>query len=394
MLRCKNQRAAGNIPPGLEPPRQRQDHAPDPDHQAEADRQLEHTQIDMEMSFVTENDILATVEGMVVKIFREALGQELDAPFLRIPYREAMDRFGSDKPDLRIGGLEIKDVTDLAEGSGFKVFQEAAAQGHCVKGLSVPGGSALSRKDIDDLTALAAECGAKGLAWLKFTGSGWESPLKKFFQESVLKEFERRFAPETGSIVLFVADERLVSCGTLGMLRNFFAKKFGLIDRGFQLAWIVDFPLLEWNGEEKRFQPCHHPFTSPAPEDLDLLEKDPARVRARAYDLVLNGTEIGGGSIRIHDEATQERVFKAIGLSAEEAQKKFSFLLKALKFGAPPHGGIALGLDRLCAMLLGLDSIREVIAFPKTQKGVCPLTEAPAPVEERQLRELHIKLRG
>jgi aspartyl-tRNA synthetase len=272
----------------------------------------------------------------------------------------------------------------------FKIFKEALAQGGCVKGLLVPGGAQFSRKDIEDLTALAAEFKAKGLAWLKFTEAGWESPIKKFFSDNILDDFKTRFKPETGAILFFVADHWHVVCSTLGMLRNHLAKKFNLMEQGFRLSWVVHFPLFQWNDEEKRLEPCHHPFTSPALEDLELLDKTPEKVRARAYDLVLNGTEIGGGSIRIHDEATQERVFKTIGITPEDAQKKFSFLLKALKFGAPPHGGIALGLDRLCALLLGLDSIREVIAFPKTQKGICPLTEAPASVEGKQLKELHI----
>lgn len=360
------------------------------DEDLRADRQLEHTQIDIEMSFVDENDVMGLVEGMVIRVFKEALGVDVHAPFPRLPYEEAMNRYGSDKPDLRVKGLEIQDAGDLVGQAEFKVFKECLAGGGFVKGLMVPGGAQFSRKDIDDLTALAVEFKAKGLAWLKFTEAGWESPIKKFFSDDILNEIKTRFKPEVGSIIFFVADQWMVVCSTLGMLRNHLAKKFNLIEKGFRLNWVVHFPLVQWNDEEKRMDVCHHPFTSPALEDMEFLDKDPLKVRARAYDLVLNGTEVGGGSIRIHDEATQERVFNIIGISKEDAEKKFSFLLKALKFGAPPHGGIALGLDRLCAMLLGLDSIREVIAFPKTQRGICPLTEAPAGVELKQLKELNI----
>jgi aspartyl-tRNA synthetase len=363
------------------------------DEDLRADRQLEHTQIDMEMSFITEDDIMNMIEGMVVQVFQKMFQTELPRPFLRLPYEEAMNRYGSDKPDLRVKGLEFQDVSILADRSEFKVFKETIAKGGCVKGVLVPGGAQFSRKDIEDMTAFLSDFKAKGLAWLKFTEAGWESPIKKFFSDEILKEFHSLFKPEKGSIVFFVADEWSVVCTALGALRNLVAKKLNLVEKAFRFAWVVHFPLLQWNEEEKRFEPCHHPFTSPVLEDLQHLEKDPAKIRARAYDLVLNGVEVGGGSIRIHDEPTQERVFKAIGLTKEQAQEKFSFLLKALKYGAPPHGGIALGLDRFCAMLLGLDSIREVIAFPKTQKGFCPLTEAPAHVEPKQLKELHIGIK-
>ncbi len=362
------------------------------DEDLRADRQLEHTQIDMEMSFVTAEDVMAAVEGMVIRVFKEALNIDIKGPFERIPYNEVMNRFGSDKPDLRIKGREIQDITEIAKGSDFKVFKSVATSGGVIKGISVPKGAEFSRKEIDDLTAYTNGFGAKGLAWLKFTDAGWDSPIKKFMSDKTLEQIKEIFKPEAGSILFFVADEWLVATTALGALRNHLADKLGWREKGFCLSWTVDFPLVQWNEEEKRLDVLHHPFTSPAPEDVSLLKKEPLKVRAEAYDLVLNGTEIGGGSIRIHQEKIQELVFETIGIGREEAERKFSFLLKALKFGAPPHGGIALGLDRLCAILLGLDSIREVIAFPKTQKGVCPLTEAPAPVADSQLKELNIKV--
>jgi len=361
------------------------------DEDLRADRQLEHTQIDMELSFVTEDDIQTIVEGMIQQVFKKTLKIDIPTPFPRIPHQEAMNRYGSDKPDLRVEGFEIQDVSEIVGKADFKVFKEVVARGDVVKGLTCTEGADFSRKDIDDLTALAGEAGAKGLAWLKFKGGKWDSPIKKFLSDSILKELEKSLKPEDGSIVFFVADKWVVACEVLGVLRNSLARKFGKIREGYFLSWTVDFPLLEWNEEDKRCEPLHHPFTSPTAEDIAKLEKDPLKVRARAYDLILNGSEVGGGSIRIHEEALQEKVFKAIGINPEEAKEKFSFLLQALKYGAPPHGGIALGLDRLCTMLLGLDSIREVIAFPKTQRGTCLLTEAPTPVSPYQLKELHIK---
>jgi len=283
------------------------------DEDLRADRQLEHTQIDMELSFVTEDDIQTIVEGMIQQVFKKTLKIDIPTPFPRIPHQEAMNRYGSDKPDLRVEGFEIQDVSEIVGKADFKVFKEVVARGDVVKGLTCTEGADFSRKDIDDLTALAGEAGAKGLAWLKFKGGQWDSPIKKFLSDSILKELETLLKPEDGSIVFFVADKWIVACEVLGVLRNHFARKFGKIRKGYFLSWTVDFPLLEWNEEDKRCEPLHHPFTSPIAEDIAKLEKEPLKVRARAYDLILNGSEVGGGSIRIHEQALQEKVFKTIG---------------------------------------------------------------------------------
>ena len=367
------------------------------DEDLRSDRQPEHTQIDLEMSFVDEGDVMKTVEGMVAEMMEKALNIKPHRPFRQMSYEEAMSRYGSDKPDLRFG-MELHDLTPVFEKSGFKIFDEVAAKKNgrihslC---LTPPKGTELSRKDFDDLTQWISAFGAKGLAWFKVTSPGKaESPIQKFFADEKIKQMITALKAGAGDVIFIVASDERTACVSLGALRLHLAQKYGLIPAGkFEVLWVKDFPLFEWNEKEKRYQALHHPFTSPRSEDVELLEKDPARVRARAYDLVLNGTEIGGGSIRIHRQDIQEKVFRALQIGPEEAQDKFGFLLKALSFGAPPHGGLAIGLDRLVALFLGRESIREVIAFPKTQKGTCLMTEAPSTVAARQLKELHLNIK-
>jgi aspartyl-tRNA synthetase len=366
------------------------------DEDLRADRQPEFTQVDVEMSFITPDDIMALMEEMVAGVWREVLGAELERPFPRIPYAEAVGRYGTDAPDTRFG-LELADVTKAVASSEFKVFAQVAASGGLVKGLNAKGaGEALSRKEIDDLTAFVAPFGARGLAWIRIQPNGeWQSPIAKFLGEEPRRGIVDALAPEPGDILFFVADEPRVVNLALARLRIHLAKRLGLVPEGrWAFCWVTDFPLLEWDPEEKRHVALHHPFTSPRPEDAEKLATNPLEVLAQAYDLVLNGSEVGGGSIRIHDEAVQRRLFEALAIGPEEAEAKFGFLLEALSFGAPPHGGIAFGLDRLLMFLTGAQSIRDVIAFPKTQKGTCLMTEAPSPVDPRQLRDLHLRTRG
>ncbi|MBN1493825.1 MAG: aspartate--tRNA ligase [Candidatus Omnitrophica bacterium] len=364
------------------------------DEDLRADRQPEHTQIDMEMSFVDQNDVMAMVEGMVRRVFKEMFSLDITTPLKRIPYQDAMNTYGSDKPDLRIP-LTMHDATDIFANTEFKVFRSTLDSNGVIKAMKIPGGASLSRKDIDDLTAFVAHYGAKGLAWMKVAQGGkLESQIAKFFTEQELEALRSRLELTDGDIVFMVASTWKVTCDALGALRVHLGKKMGFLKEGvFELCWVVDFPLVEWDEEEKRYMALHHPFTSPRTEDRELVDTNPLAARAQAYDLVLNGTEIGGGSVRIHEEKLQEKIFGLLGISKEEAKVKFDFLLSALTYGAPPHGGIAIGLDRLIAMLLGLDSIRDVIAFPKTQKGTCPLTDAPSEVDEKQLEELSIRVR-
>jgi len=361
------------------------------DEDLRRDRQPEFTQIDIETSFLERDEFLPIVEGMVAEVWRRVKGVELVRPFPRLAYDEAMARYGSDKPDLRFA-MELADVSALFAGSEFQAFAQLVAGGGVVKALRVPGAAGMSRKELDDLTAEAKQAGAKGLVWIKVSPDGLQSPVAKFIQ-AVQAALLSALDAGPGDLLLLVGDRPTVAATVLGRFRVELARRFGLIPDGRDVfAWVIDFPLVEWNEDEKRWDAVHHPFTAPRDEDLPLLDADPGRARAKAYDLVLNGQEAAGGSVRIHQPSVQERLFALIGIGKEEARARFGFLLEALEFGAPPMGGIAFGLDRLAANLVGQESIREVIAFPKTQKGTCPLTDAPAPVDGRQLRDLGIRV--
>lgn len=363
------------------------------DEDLRADRQPEFTQIDLEMSFVDESDVMEVVEGMLKAIFKRAKGIDIPTPFPRMKYEESMLRYGNDKPDIRFG-LELQDVTEIFQNSGFKVFSDTIKRGGIVKALNLKGKAGeLSRKELDDTVEFAKSLGAKGLAWIRIAGAEWQSPITKFLSESEKEGLKTGLNIEDGDIIFFGADRAYTVNLVLSNLRLKLGERFSMIDHNkFAFLWVVDFPLVEFDEAERRYVALHHPFTSPKEEDLPLLDTEPAKTRSKAYDVVLNGVELGGGSIRIHRKDIQEKLFSIIGLESAEAEKKFGFLLEALQFGAPPHGGIALGLDRLVMLITGGDSIRDVIAFPKTQKGVCPLTEAPSPVDPKQLLELKIKL--
>jgi len=363
------------------------------DEDLRADRQPEFTQIDLEMSFVGEEDVMEVAEGMINTLFKEVLGRDVAVPFQRLPYAEAMDRFGLDKPDLRFG-LELKDVSDIVKRSGFKVFAGVVEKGGMVKALNAKGCIEFSRKEIDDLTEFAAVYKAKGLAWIKVKEDGWQSPIAKYFTDEEKEKLAKRIDMETGDLVFFVADQPAIANDALGHLRNHLAGKLKLIDQNeFRFLWVTQFPMMEYDETEKRYQAMHHPFTAPLEEDYGLLKENPLAVRSRAYDLVLNGSEIGGGSIRIHQKKLQEEVFEALGMLPESYNEKFGFLLSALDSGAPPHGGIAFGFDRLVMMLCGGSSIRDVIAFPKTQKASCLLTNAPSETSRAQLDELCLRIK-
>lgn len=362
------------------------------DEDLRADRQPEFTQIDLELSYIEEEEIYDILERLMKVLFKEILLIDIETPFTRLTYQETMNRFGVDNPDIRFP-LELKDITQSVGHSSFKVFSQAVEKGGVVKGITLKEAPEFSRKELDDIIDVAKTYGASGLIWIKITPDGWQSPVAKFLTEEEKAEISQFMEARAGDLLFLVADPSFSTvCSALGNVRLHLIKKLNLQPaQEFQFAWISRFPLLEYDKEENRWVAVHHPFTSPVEEDIPFLESDPGKVRARAYDLVLNGSEIGGGSIRIHRQDIQSKVFKLLGIEDEEAQLKFGFLLEALRFGAPPHGGIALGLDRLVMLLTGEDSIRDVIAFPKTQKATCLMSNAPSPVNPKQLRELHIK---
>jgi aspartyl-tRNA synthetase len=368
------------------------------DEDLRADRQPEFTQLDIETSFLDENGVMNLVEEMIRTMFKSVLNVDLPNPFLRMSYDESVRRFGCDRPDLRVP-LELVDVGDLMKGVEFKVFAGPANNlGGRVAALRVPRGGELPRSQIDGYTAFVAQYGAKGLAYIKVNDAakgrdGLQSPILKFLPDEVIAGIMQRTGAHTGDLIFFGADTAKVVNDALGALRLKLGDDLGLKQGDWKVLWVVDFPMFDYDADTKRWTALHHPFTSPKAEDLERVDIDPANVKARAYDMVLNGSEIGGGSIRIHRMDIQEKVFATLGIGPEEARAKFGFLLDALKFGAPPHGGIAFGLDRICALMAGVDSIRDVIAFPKTQKASCLLTDAPSPVDETQLRDLHIRLR-
>ncbi|MFH1351946.1 MAG: aspartate--tRNA ligase [Pseudomonadota bacterium] len=359
------------------------------DEDLRADRQPEFTQVDMELSFTDEEGVLVILEGMMGELFQKILDKRIETPIPRLQYREAMDRFGTDRPDTRFG-MELKDITDHVKGSDFKVFRQVVDTGGVVKGINVvKGAPAFSRKTLDELSQWVTEKGAKGLVWAKVNEEGWQSSLNKFIGDEGKRAINEKFDATPGDLLLIIADKPSVVNQALGMLRLEVAKRLNLIREGdYAFVWVTHFPLLEYNEEEGRLEAVHHPFTAPLEEDLHLLLKQPEKVRARSYDLVLNGSEIGGGSVRIHTTSMQQEMFEILGISREEADRKFGFFLEALRYGAPPHAGIALGFDRLVAIMTGVESIREIIAFPKTQRATCPLTDAPSGVDQRQLEEL------
>jgi len=369
------------------------------DEDLRSDRQPEFTQIDIETAFLTQEEIIGIMEELVRQVFREVLNVALPNPFPRLSYDEAMSRYGSDKPDLRVP-LELVELTDAMKDVAFKVFSGPAnTPGGRVAALRVPGGNALSRSEIDGYTEFVKIYGAKGLAYIKIGDAsqlnekGLQSPIVKNLSEVSLKAVIERTGAKTGDLVFFGADKAKIVNEALGALRVKIGHERGLAEKGWRPLWVLDFPMFEWDEGEKRWNAMHHPFTSPADGHEDLLDSRQGEARAKAHDMVLNGWEIGGGSVRIHRADVQQKVFRALNIGADEAQAKFGFLLDALQYGAPPHGGIAFGLDRIVTLMAGADSIRDVIAFPKTQRAQCLLTRAPSPVDEKQLRELHIRLR-
>ncbi len=358
------------------------------DEDLRADRQPEFTQIDLEMSFAGEEDVMEVAEGLVTSVFKEVLNIDLKPPFERLPYDDAIDRYGLDRPDLRFG-MELKDISEIVKETGFQVFANVVEKGGIVKALNAKGCIDFSRKEIDNLTKFVSIYRAKGLAWVKVKEDGWQSPIAKFFTDEEKKIIEEKIGMEPGDLVFFVADQPKIVNESLGYLRVHLGEKLGLINNDeFNFVWVTHFPLFEYDENAKRYQSPHHPFTAPLESDYEKIDSDPLAVKSRAYDLVLNGTEIGGGSIRIHDTDLQVKIFNALGLGKEEYEAKFGFLLSALESGAPPHGGMAFGFDRLMMILCGQPSIRDVIAFPKTQSAACLLTNAPSDAADEQLEEL------
>lgn len=361
------------------------------DEDLRADRQPEFTQLDIEMSFIDQEYILNTMENMVIELFDKAIASKVSGPFLRMTWQDAMDRFGSDKPDLRFG-MELMDISEYVRGSEFKVFESVLKNGGQVKVINVEGYANIPRRELDGLVEYVKNYGAKGLAWIQYTDSEIKSPFKKFYSEETFNKIKEATGAKTGDLLLVVADKPLVVAQALGELRLEMGRRRNLIDPDkLSFLWVVNFPMFEYEEEEKRWKAMHHPFTAPCDEDVQYLMSDPGRVKAKAYDMVLNGTEIGGGSLRIYNSDLQEKVFEAIGLTPEQARAKFGFMLDAFKYGTPPHGGIAFGLDRLVMIMAKRKSIRDVIAFPKTQSASCLMTQAPSDVDNKQLRDLSIK---
>ncbi|XZL31501.1 aspartate--tRNA ligase [Clostridium perfringens] len=362
------------------------------DEDLRANRQPEFTQVDLEMSFVEQDDVMALNEGLIKHVFKEVLGVDVKTPIKRMTFKDAMEKYGSDKPDLRFG-MEITNLSDVVKECGFKVFTDAVANGGSVRGLCLEGGASMGRKDIDRLGEFVKTFRAKGLAWIQLKEEGVKSPIAKFFQEEELNKIIETMGAKTGDLILIVADKNSVVLKALGELRLELSRKFDLVkDKSeFNFTWITEFDLLEYDEEEGRYFAAHHPFTMPMDEDIQYLDTDPGRVRAKAYDLVLNGEELGGGSIRIHDTKLQEKMFEVLGFTQESAWERFGFLLEAFKFGPPPHGGLAFGLDRMIMFLAGTENIKDVITFPKNQNAFCYLTEAPNIVDEEQLKELGIE---
>ena len=363
------------------------------DEDLRADRQPEFTQVDMELSFADVDDVIAVNEGLLKKLFKEILGVDVQTPIQRMTWQEAMDRFGSDKPDLRFG-MELTDITELVRNSGFSVFAGAAQAGGCVKGINVEGQAGMPRKKIDALVEWAKGYGAKGLAYLAIEPDGtYKSSFAKFMTEEELSNIISAMNGKAGDLLLFAADKKTLVCSVLGALRCKLADEMGLLKKDdYRFLWVTEFPLLEWSEEENRYKAMHHPFTMPMDEDWQYIDSDPGKVRAKAYDIVLNGTEIGGGSVRIHQADIQEKMFDVLGLSKETAQERFGYLLEAFKYGVPPHAGLAYGLDRVVMLMLETDSIRDVIAFPKNKDAVCLLSNAPDTVDQSQLDELGIAI--
>ncbi|MDD2568862.1 MAG: aspartate--tRNA ligase [Clostridia bacterium] len=362
------------------------------DEDLRADRQPEFTQLDIEMSFVEEDTLQDIMEELVAYVFKETLGVDVPLPLPRLTYEVAMEKYGSDKPDLRFE-IPLIDVADIVIDSDFQVFANIAQKGGRVKGINATGCARYSRKEIDELTKYVSVYGAKGLAWMQITEEGCKSSITKFFTEEKLNALCERMNGKPGDLLLFVADKAEIVADSLGHLRQEIAKREGLIDENeFNFSWVTEFPLLEYSEEEKRWTAKHHPFTSPMDEDVELMVTDPSKVRTKAYDMVLNGIELGGGSIRIHRRDVQTKIFDLLGFTREEAEERFGFLLTAFDYGVPPHGGIAFGLDRMIMLMAKRDSIRDVIAFPKTQSATCMMTQAPSPVDDKQLRDLHIRV--
>ncbi|NLY79258.1 MAG: aspartate--tRNA ligase, partial [Lysinibacillus sp.] len=363
------------------------------DEDLRADRQPEFTQVDIETSFMTMDEIIDMTERMLARVMKEVKGIEVTTPFPRMTYKDAMDRYGSDKPDVRFG-LELVNLSDIVKDSSFKVFASAVEKGGEVKAINVKGANdQFTRKDIDALTEFVAIYGAKGLAWIKVTEEGFTGPIAKFFEGQIVEDIKNATGAEPGDLLLFVADDASVVAASLGALRSKLGKDLGLIDESqFAFLWITDWPLLEWDEDEKRYTAAHHPFTRPFDEDIELMDTNPGAVRAQAYDIVLNGYELGGGSLRIYERDLQEKMFKLLGFSDEQAQEQFGFLLDAFEYGVPPHGGIAMGLDRLVMILAGRNNLRDTIAFPKTATASCLLTDAPSEVSPKQLEELNLKI--